>query len=116
MDTAGIIKEISTAAWQESEKGDYIGQDDLLYCGKCNTRKEARYMFMNKIMKVHVMCDCSREAFEKEKAERERRERIMEIQRRKATCIQDRGLIECTFVNDDGSLPQIASAKKYVET
>ena len=116
MDTAGIIKDISMAAWQESEEGDYIGQDDLLYCGKCNTRKEARYMFMNKVMKVHVMCDCARDAFEKEKAERERRERIMEIQRRKATCIQDRGLIECTFANDDGSLPQIASAKKFVET
>ena len=116
MDTARIIKEISRAAWQESEEGDYIGNDDLLYCGKCNTRKEARYMFMNKVMKVHVMCDCARDAYEKDKADRERRERIMEIQRRKATCIQDRGLIECTFANDDGSLSQIASAKKYVET
>lgn len=116
MDTADVLKNISDTVWQESEDGDYKGQDDLLYCGKCHTRKEARYMFMNKVMKVHVLCACESEKRRIEEEERKIREAKEQIARMKATCIQDRGLIECTFANDDGSLPQIASAKRYVET
>lgn len=34
----------------------------------------------------------------------------------KGTCIHDRALLDCIFEKDDGSLSQIGSAKKYVET
>lgn len=116
MDTYGILMRASEAAYREPAATDYIGEDGLMYCGKCHTKKQGRYEFMGRTFTANVLCECAMEALEKEEAERRRIERIQEIERMRATCIQDRGLMECTFAKDDGSLPQIASAKKYVET
>ena len=116
MSMRGIIEEIVAATWREPEPEDYIGEDGLLYCGKCHTRKQGRYKYLNKTITVCHLCKCEAEARAKEDEERKIREKNEQIARMKATCIQDRGLMESTFANDDGSLPQISSAKRYVET
>lgn len=100
----------------EGRPGDYVGEDGLLRCGKCHGRKQFRGSFLEKEFIVPVACECEREVLEAEEKERQRRERIEEIKRRKATCIHDRALMNATFDKDDGSLPQIASARRYVET
>lgn len=100
----------------EGRPGDYVGEDGLLRCGKCHGRKQFRGSFLEKEFIVPVACECERAILEAEKKERQRRERIEEIKRRKATCIHDRALMNATFDKDDGSLPQIASARRYVET
>lgn len=100
----------------EGRSGDYVGEDGLLRCGKCHGRKQFRGSFLEKEFIVPVACECERAVLEAEEKERQRRERIEEIKRRKATCIHDRALMNATFDKDDGSLPQIASARRYVET
>ncbi len=100
----------------EGSPGDYVGEDGLLRCGKCHGRKQFRGAFLEKEFIVPVVCECERAVLEAEEKERQRRERIEEIKRRKATCIHDKALMNATFDKDDGSLPQIASAKRYVET
>lgn len=116
MDMTEVIENVAKAAWEEPQPEDYTGEDGLLYCGKCHTRKQGRFNYLGKVIMVHHLCRCEAEKRQKEEEERQLREKKEQIARMKATCIQDRGLMESTFANDDGSLPQIASAKRYVET
>ena len=116
MDMTEVIESAAKAAWEEPQPEDYTGEDGLLYCGKCHTRKQGRFNYLGKVIMVHHLCRCEAEKRQKEEEERQLREKKEQIARMKATCIQDRGLMESTFANDDGSLPQIASAKRYVET
>lgn len=98
------------------KEGDYIGEDGLLYCGKCHTRKQYPFNMDGKITKVHCICRCEQEEYEKEQEEIRKRDRMEYIKQKKMKCIQDRALLEYTFQNDDGSLPQMKSAHRYVET
>ena len=121
MDMMPMIEEIAAQAEENALPAmyeDYIGMDELLYCGKCHTRKQHRLMvpMLQREMVVRVPCRCEQEQRAREDAERELREKQEQIRRMKGTCIHDRALLECTFEKDDGSLPQIRSARKYVET
>ena len=74
------------------EEGDYIGEDGLLYCGKCNTPREALIPFSNlkgdgeKLeMKIRIRCQCRlEEQAQQEEADRERKrtERFESFQKR----------------------------------
>ena len=121
MDMMPMIEEIATQAEENALPAmyeDYIGMDELLYCGKCHTRKQHRLMvpMLQREMVVRVPCKCEQKQRAREDAERELREKQERIRRMKGTCIHDRALLECTFEKDDGTLPQIRSARKYVET
>lgn len=95
---------------------DYIGEDGLIYCGKCRTRKQYNPSFNGRVMIVRVPCKCEQEERKKEDEERKRAEEIARIRRMKATCIHDKGLLDCTFENDDGSVKQMKVARWYVDT
>lgn len=97
---------------------DYVGEDGLLYCGNCHTRKQYRVnsAFLHREWVVSVLCKCEREQRDKEEAARRLLEKQQEIQRMKGTCIHDRALLEYTFEKDDGTLPQLHKARKYVKT
>lgn len=112
------LKELITSARDEEDKNpdDYIGPDGLMYCGECRTKKQHKVTIFGKERIVPVLCACRAEEREKEMEEIERREKIDAIRKAKNACIHDKALINCTFENDDGSLPLIASARKYVET
>ena len=98
------------------QQADYIGEDGLLYCGVCKTRKQYNLSFNGRVMIVRVPCKCEQEQRQKEEEERKRVEEIARIRRMKATCIHDKGLLDCTFENDDGSVKQMKVAKWYVDT
>jgi DNA replication protein DnaC len=62
------------------DENEYIGEDGLVYCKKCNTRKQTEVMGM----KMPIMCKCRQE--ERQRAEedferRQKRERIEELKR-----------------------------------
>lgn len=62
---------------QDSKNETYIGEDGLLYCVKCHTPCEKvlpHPLDKGKLWKVYVMCQCEREAYEKDQAERAKRE------------------------------------------
>ena len=58
---------------------DYIGEDGLLYCGKCKTRKQYNPSFNGRVMIVGVPCKCEQERRQKEEEERKREEEIARI-------------------------------------
>ena len=117
-DFQDCLEELIACVQEDEDRNhdDYIGPDGLLYCGKCRTKKQRRFAIFEKERIVPILCDCQAEEKEKELEEIEKRERIDAIRRAKNACIHDKALINCTFENDDGSLPLLSSARKYVET
>lgn len=111
--------EDKAAASIRINEGDYIGEDGLLYCGKCHTRKQAKVSF---IEGRHPMCLCKCES-EKRNAEMERAKLAEQIQRNKDNCFdvcmdkQENGVMaEWTFENDKGySKKAITAARNYAE-
>jgi len=96
--------------------GDYTGSDGILYCGNCGTKKQLRFILNGEERVVPVLCECQAKKIRKEKEEWDKRARIYRIKQAKSAFLHDKALIDCTFENDDGSLPQLASAKRYVQT
>ena len=90
---------------------DYIGEGDLLYCGKCHTPKEGWYNFpalLGGRQKKPINCRCQAEAFAAEEAERKRREHEETVARLKGSGLPSRALWDFTFENDDGSCPRMS--------
>ena len=85
--TSTILDGVFQAAAEQNkpEPGDYIGKDGLIYCGKCNTPKQAKALFFGEEVTAFCMCRCKTEAFEAEKAKERQREREMEIERNRST-------------------------------
>lgn len=84
----------------KAEEGDYIGEDGLWYCGKCNTRKQAKIELFGKIRTPMCLCRCKAEAKAREDEERERREKA---ERLRNDGFSDRQMQQWTFANDDMS-------------
>lgn len=97
--------------------GDYIGDDGLLYCGKCHTRKQVRIkMPSGKEVTPCCMCKCEIEKAEQEQAEYERRERIQQIERYRSVGFPDKELKKCRFSADDGENADVTKiAQNYVK-
>ena len=100
---------------------DYIGEDGLMYCGKCNTPKQARVKFFGVERTPFCLCKCEDEK-EKRELELERQKRKQElIERNRTEAFPDcnssvRDMRSWTFEKDDNANPQISQmAKKYVE-
>lgn len=95
----GIFDRRATA-----EPGDYSGEDGLLYCGKCRTRKEFRHFveFFNREMIEPVACDCQRAAYEAKAEERQRREQMERIAELRKAGVGDESYRRMMFAADDG--------------
>lgn len=81
---------------QDLKNETYIGEDGLLYCAKCHTPCEKvlpHPLDKGKLWKVHVMCQCEREAYEKDQAERAKREFEEMVSRNRMVCFHEKRLI-----------------------
>ena len=82
---------------------EYINTyDGLIYCKRCNTPRQKRVSALGKTYMRDIMCQCQREAYEKEEAERIRREFLNDIAVKRSAGLHDRALYECTFDKDMG--------------
>ena len=103
---------------QETEPGDYTGEDGLLYCGSCHKPKEAYFPEGRTLFgrdRHPKECDCQRAAREeREAADREQKHRE-EVERLKRKGFTDPAMREWTFENDNGKCPQMHNAYSYVE-
>ena len=82
---------------------EYINaSDDLIYCKKCNTPRQKRVAALGKMYMPDIMCQCQRTTYEKEEAERIRREFLNDIAAKRSAGLHDRALYECTFDKDMG--------------
>ena len=84
--------------------GDYMGQDGLLYCGKCHTPKQCRIEFDGKPRVVFCMCACKKQRQEQEQRDMEQRERQGKIDQLRVQGIQDKQLLTHTFGNSQQTL------------
>jgi len=100
----------------KAEEGDYIGDDGLLYCHKCNTKKQTEINVLGRIRRPMCMCKCEaakRAAEEEEYNRRKFEERVKELRR---MGFPEADMQNWTFANDDQANEQITrAALKYVE-
>lgn len=111
---------------RQPEGDDYYGEDGLLYCGKCRTKKEIRIMVPDfrredgakRETVVPVICQCEKEEME---AEEERRKHEEEMQRlnalRKSSLIEEkfRNATLANFQRTEDNQKLYAVAKKYID-
>ncbi len=114
IDISGLMK-------AHEEDGDYTGDDGLLYCGKCHTRKQMRlpvnpFTGSSDPAIVPTACQCQQEA-DKEAEEREKQERFNQAMRtRWEDGISRPGGLRHTFSEDDHVKPQeVAACQRYVD-
>ena len=98
------------------QEGDYIGDDGLLYCGKCGTRKQTEITVMGEVKRPMCLCKCAAERREQEKQERERREFAEKVKRYRRMGFPESDMHSWTFANDDGTNQRITAAmQRYVD-
>lgn len=110
----GIAKIAEIA--NRAEEGDYIGDDGLLYCHKCNTKKQTRVSFFFGDKVVPCLCKCRVEKMEAEEAERKRVEFNKRIKEYRRVGFPESDMESWTFEKADGSNEKIMTAmKNYVQ-
>jgi DNA replication protein DnaC len=93
---------------QKREEDDYIGEDGLLYCGKCHTPKQYRVKGFS-----GDICPCVCQCVEKQ---REQDERARKIAANRQRCFPFMEQHKATFANDRGYNTAITQAMhNYVE-
>ena len=93
--------------------GDYE-VDGLLYCGKCNTRKQGRYNIDGENVVLTCMCKCQEREYEEGKKAHEEEQRRIEIENMRSAGLPEKKMANVRFETSE-SLPVIEVAKKYVE-
>ena len=96
----GLVSLIGCDAPKEAD-GDYKGEDGLLYCGKCHTRKQRRIkvpeFFGSGERIVPVMCDCATAEYEAEEAEKKHREDMEVLSKLRRASLMDAMYEHSTF-------------------
>ena len=111
---ASILNEITTT---KAEETDYLGEDGLLYCGKCRTPKQFR-LEKNSFFgdrPLPTLCRCEKERRDAENAEIERRRHAHQVDELKHIGFTDATMRRWTFENDNGNCPQMEYARFYAE-
>ena len=94
-----ILENMTTAA---PEMEDYIGEDGLLYCGKCHTPKEAYFPEGKELFgrdRHPAECDCQRAAREQRQAAEEHRRHVEAVENLKQRAFADSAMQQWTFEN-----------------
>lgn len=118
MNVINVIADLEAKAAEaiKVQQGDYYGEDGLLYCGNCDTRKQTRVTILGRERTPYCLCKCEAEKREREETERQRiklAERLKEMRR---VGFPDDEMKNWTFDKDDGTNEHITGvARKYVE-
>lgn len=101
-------------------EGDYIGEDGLLYCHKCNGAKQTRIIIDTSGDKeekiVPCLCPCKQAEISAKEAAEEQQKFERRVGRYRETGFPEREMQTWNFENDDMTNPRITEAmKKYVE-
>ena len=119
MDSLNIAVEMVIAKAKETAnivEGDYLGEDNLYYCGKCHTRKQTVVTFFGNTKIVPCICECRAAEIKAEEDARKQREFFEKVMRMRRVGFPEKAMTEWTFANDDGSNPKLTNAmKNFVE-
>ena len=101
---------------RELQPDEYFhDSDNLIYCAKCHTPRQGRYTLQGRVFMPPIRCKCQQELYEQEENKRKLLEKQAEIERMKASGLQDKALYDYTFDKDNGINPEMAYAHKYVD-
>jgi DNA replication protein DnaC len=96
--------------------GDYIGEDNLYYCGKCHTRKQTAISLFDATRIVPCICKCRADEIKAEDEARRQREHFDKVMRMRSVGFPEKAMASWTFANDDGSNPELSNAmRKFVD-
>lgn len=115
MDTGKFIDELSLRVQSgfNEKSGDYMGEDGMLYCGICHTRKTCRVSIFGRDRVVN--CTCKHEAEARESRETARR-RGIEIERNLKAGFPHADYEKMTFAFDDRKNPKATEyARNYAD-
>lgn len=113
-DTVKTILENIITVTPETE--DYIGDDGLLYCGKCHTPKQFRMDKPPMEGKLFPRrCKCEQERFEQQEAEYRLQKHLQTVSELKRQGFTDPEMERWTFENDNGNCSQMDNARFFVE-
>lgn len=119
MNSFGLAVESVIAKAKETAnivEGDYLGEDNLYYCGKCNTRKQTAITMFGDVKVVPCICECKAAKIKAEEEARKQREFFERVMRMRKMGFPEKAMQEWTFENDDGSNPKLTNAmKNFVE-
>lgn len=94
----GIAK--ATVESNPPENGDYVGEDGLLYCGKCHTRRQCKVKWLDgKDHLLPVPCECRQEEARRQNELEEKRKEIKRIASLKKNSLMDKKFESSTFAN-----------------
>lgn len=110
----GVISKAKETA--NIAEGDYVGEDNLYYCGKCNTKKQTVVTMFGNTRIVPCICQCRADEIKAEEEARKQREFFDRVMRLRNVGFPEKAMKEWTFENDDGGNPALTNAmKNYVE-
>lgn len=115
MDMVKMIESVIEKAQETGNisEGDYVGEDNLYYCGKCHTRKQTVVTLFEKTRVVPCVCKCRAAEI---KAEEERIKLFEKVKQLRSVGFPESAMQEWTFANDDGGNPKLTNAmKNFVE-
>lgn len=114
-----VLDSMITAAKKNNpeREGDYIGENGLLYCGKCHTAKQCEFTALGVKRKVFCACKCAQEEKARAKSAEEEEQKRFERQRIREAAFSDRYTRACRFSNDDSEKSEVSRfSRKYAES
>lgn len=117
MDLRGFIDDLEKRATESigTAEGDYLGDDGLLYCGKCHTPKQCRVKLFGEERTPPCLCQCAMDRKKQEEDERRKADHEAHIKKLRSTGFPESNMQHWTFANADGSNDRImTAARNYV--
>lgn len=102
----------------QKEKNDYYGEDGLLYCGKCGTKRETKINYCGKERTVPCVCQCRSEEMKKQRARDEYEEKMQRVERLRNNSLMKSKYKDArfsSFVKTKENQKVYGIAKKYTE-
>jgi len=109
--TTNILNGIKTT--QKEEINEYIGAENLKYCGECHTRKERTVSFLGQEeRKVTILCECKTKEREAKRESIRKEEEMNNIKRARISSMMDETFQTATFE----TFQQTDENEKYYKT
>lgn len=97
-------------------EGDYLGEDGLMYCGKCKTPKQTRIGVLGVVRTPYCLCQCEIDAREREQEGLKRAKMEKKIKEYRRAGFPESEMQNWTFATADGSNEKNMNAmKRYVD-
>lgn len=91
-------------------------KDGLIYCGKCNTPKQCKVVFLGIEKIVPCLCMCMKEKFHAEEQKLRNQKQMQHIEEIRNRAFQDGKMKSWTFENDDMLNPEFSKKmRNYAE-